>query len=164
LELARFDAGQEPMARSHFDLSHGAQQAVELVRPLAKQRGVKIECELPAVTCAGDAERISQVTTNLLTNAVQFNRADGTVRVTCVRRDLHAVLEVTDTGVGIAPEDLPHIFERFYRADRARSSGLGRTGLGLSICKAIVEAHSGTIEVHSEPGVGTTFTLRLPAD
>jgi len=164
LELARFDAGQEPITRNPFDLSHVAQQAVELVRPLAKQRGVKIECDLPSVTCAGDAERISQVATNLITNAVQFNRADGTVRVSSGRRDRHALLEITDTGVGIAPEDLPHIFERFYRADKARSSGLGRTGLGLSICKAIVEAHSGTIEVRSTPGTGSTFTLKLPAD
>lgn len=164
LELARFDAGQEPMARGRFDLSHVAQQAVELVRPLAKQRGVRIECDLPSVSCAGDAERISQVATNLITNAVQFNRADGTVRVATSRRERHALLEITDTGVGIAPEDLPHIFERFYRADKARSSGLGRTGLGLSICKAIVEAHSGTVAVRSEPGKGSTFTLKLPAD
>ena len=109
----------------------------------------------------GDPERLAQVVTNLLTNAIQYNQSEGEVRVKLESQNGLAVLTVTDTGPGIAAEDLPRVFERFYRADKSRT-GAGNSGLGLSICKAIVEAHGGTIEVASEVGTGTTFTVRLP--
>jgi signal transduction histidine kinase len=162
LELARFDAGQEPMKREPFDLSQVARECVNLVRPLAERRGIKIDCDLPPLQCPGDAARISQVVTNLLTNAIGFNRDHGEVRVSVDAQDSVALLKVQDTGPGIPTEDLPHIFERFYRVDKARSSLQGRTGLGLAICKAIVTAHGGTIEVASQPGSGTASTVTLP--
>ena len=161
LELARLDAGQEPMKRMKFDLSQTARDCVELIRPLADERGVKIHCELPPVECHGDAERLAQVITNLLTNAIQYNQANGEVRISAKLQGSMMLLAVSDTGPGISGEDLPHVFERFYRADQSRSTG--QTGLGLAISKAIVEAHGGTIEVSSQPGAGTTFTVRLPA-
>ena len=99
--------------------------------------------------------------TNLLTNAVQYNQPDGEVRVNLKSENGLAVLEIFNTGKGIAAEDLPRVFERFYRADKSRT-GAGNSGLGLSICKAIVEAHGGTLEATSVTG-GTTFTVRLPA-
>jgi heavy metal sensor kinase len=163
LELARLDAGEEQMKHACFDLSRVARDCVELVRPLAAERGVEIHSELPAVECLGDAERVGQVVTNLISNAIHFNRERGEVRITTRAENGTAFLTVADTGVGIPPEDLPHIFERFYRVDKSRSRIQGKTGLGLAICKAIVEAHSGAIEVTSHPGDGSTFEVRLPA-
>jgi heavy metal sensor kinase len=163
LELARLDAGQEPMKHQPFDLSRVARDSVELVRPLAAERGMEIQCDLPAVGCVGDPERVSQVVTNLISNAIHFNQEHGQVRVATRSENGTAFLTVADTGVGIPPEDLPHIFERFYRVDKSRSRIQGKTGLGLAICKAIVEAHSGTIEVTCKPGAGTTFEVRLPS-
>ena len=161
LELARFDAGQEVLKRQPFDLSKTVADCAELVQPLAAARGVKIISEISPVEITGDAERLAQVVTNLLTNAIQFNRPDGDVRVTLAVQNSLAVLTVADTGQGIPPADLLRVFERFYRADPSRTGG-GHAGLGLSICQAIVAAHSGTIEAASDLGTGTTFTLRLP--
>jgi two-component system, OmpR family, sensor kinase len=162
LELARLDAGQEPMEREPFDLSQVARECVEFVRPLAAQRGIELRCELPAVPCYGDAERIIQVVTNLLTNAIQFNHDQGQVRVSVRAENGGAILTVSDTGEGIPADDLPHVFERFYRVDKSRSRAQNRTGLGLAISKAIIEAHGGNIEAFSRPGSGSTFTVRLP--
>jgi len=162
LALARLDAGQEPIQRVKFDLSQTVWNCVELLRPLAAERGIRIQCELPPVEAPGDAERLAQVVTNLLANAVQYNKPNGEVRVTTKLQGGLVLLTVSDTGPGIPAEHLPHVFERFYRADPSRSSG--QTGLGLAISKAIVEAHGGTIEVSSRPGEGTTFTVVLPAN
>jgi heavy metal sensor kinase len=162
LELARLDAGQEPMKRQPFDLLRVARECVDLVRPLAAERGVQIHCDLAARECVGDAERIGQVITNLLTNAIHFNRAQGEVRLSARTEGNMLLLTVGDTGQGIPPDDIPHIFERFYRADKSRSRIQGRNGLGLAICKAIVDAHGGSIEVASNVGVGSTFTVKLP--
>ncbi|HZR19342.1 MAG TPA: ATP-binding protein [Verrucomicrobiae bacterium] len=164
LALARLDAGQEPMKQECFDLARVVRDCVELVRPLAAERSLELRCDLPQVQCTGDPERLGQVVTNLLSNAIHFNRDRGEVRVTARSDNGTAILSVTDTGTGIPPEDLPHIFERFYRVDKARSRIQGKTGLGLAICKAIVEAHSGTIQVSSQLGVGSTFEVRLPTD
>ncbi len=160
LALARLDAGQETMKRLNFDFAKTISECVAGIQPLADERAVKIQCDLPAIECAGDSERLAQVVTNLLTNAVQYNQPGGEVRVKLETQDGVALLTVVDTGPGISAEDLPRVFERFYRADKSRSTG--GNGLGLSISKAIVEAHSGTIVAASETGTGTTFTVRLP--
>jgi two-component system, OmpR family, sensor kinase len=160
LALARLDAGQEQMKRLDFDLSKTAHDCVESVRPLADERGVKIISKLSALEITGDSERLAQVVTNLLTNAIQYNLPDGEVRVKLESQNGMAILTVSDTGQGISPEDLPRVFERFYRADKSRSTG--GNGLGLAISKAVVEAHGGTIEVSSEENVGTIFIVRLP--
>lgn len=162
LELARFDAGQAAMKREPFDLSQVARDCVKLVQPLCERRGIQIDCDLPAVQCVGDAGRINQVVTNLLTNAIEFNQDQGQVRISTGSDHAGILLKVTDTGQGIPADDLPHIFERFYRVDKSRSSLRGRTGLGLAICKTIVAAHDGTIEVSNQPGRGAAFTVRLP--
>jgi two-component system, OmpR family, sensor kinase len=163
LELARLDAGQDQMKRMRFDLSETARDCVELIRPLADERGVNIHCELPPLECSGDPEQIARVIANLLTNAIQYNKENGEVRVTTERQDGGVILTVSDTGQGITAEDLPHIFERFYRTDKSRSGASGHAGLGLAIAKAIVEAHGGVIEVSSQPETGSTFTVHLPA-
>ena len=163
LALARLDAGQEPMRQEQFDLARVTRDCAEMVRPLAAERKVELVCDLTAVHCLGDPERVSQVVTNLLSNAIHFNHEGGEVRIRTQGENGTSLLTVQDTGVGIPPEDLPHVFERFYRVDKSRSRIQGKTGLGLAICKAIVEAHSGTIEVTSQPGAGSTFLVRLPA-
>ena len=163
LELARYDAGQEPVKRTPFDLAEQARAGVERVGVLARERNIQIHCDLTPVEVRGDADRLGQVITNLLTNAVQYNRDGGDIRVTTCRENGVAVLTVADGGPGLAPEDLPHVFERFYRGDKSRARAEGHCGLGLAICQAIVEAHGGRIEVASQPGAGAKFTVRLPA-
>jgi heavy metal sensor kinase len=160
LELARLDAGQQPMKRSRFDLAQTARDCVTLISPLADTRHVKISCDLPPLECLGDSERLSQVITNLLTNAITYNKENGEVRVRGEAKNGSVIVTVSDNGVGISPEALPRVFDRFYRADSSRTSG--NTGLGLAISKAIVEAHGGEIEVSSQPEVGSVFTMRLP--
>lgn len=162
LELARFDAGQEQLKRIPFDLATKTRECVELLQPLAAERRVKISTDLAPANCSGDPERLSQVVMNLLTNAVTYNRPDGEVRVAVGAQDGSVILTVTDTGMGIASEDAPHVFKRFYRADKSRTASAGNSGLGLAICKSIVTAHGGTLDFISEPGRGTTFTVRLP--
>jgi len=161
LELARYDAGQEVLKRQEFEFSKIIADCAEMVQPLGVERGVEILTELEPLKITGDCERLAQVVTNLLTNAIQYNHADGQVLVKLARQDGLAIMEISDTGNGIAPEDLPRVFERFYRADKSRTGG-GNAGLGLAICKAIVEAHGGTIEVSSTTKVGTKFVVRLP--
>jgi two-component system OmpR family sensor kinase len=160
LELARLDAGQEQMNRLPFDLSQTARDCAELIRPLAEERGVKMALDLTPLRCVGDSERIGQVITNLLANAVQYNRPGGEIRLSTHANNGTALLTVADTGQGIAPEALSRIFERFFRVDNSRSSG--HAGLGLAISKAIVAAHGGALEASSQLGAGSTFTVRLP--
>ena len=163
LTLARLDSGEATASREPCDLDRVTRDAIELLRPLAQEQSIALEVEATPTRCVGNAEQLGQVVTNLVSNAIAYNRPGGSVRVKVTSEPGAAVLAVCDTGQGIAPEDLPHIFERFYRADKARSSAAGRTGLGLAITQAIVEAHSGTIEVATELGKGSTFTVRLPA-
>jgi len=161
LELTRFDAGQEVLKRMKFDLAGTVAEGMESVRTLAAERQVKMVAETKPVEITGDPERLAQVVLNLLTNAIQFNQPGGEVRLKLEVSGGLAVLHVVDTGRGIAAEDLPHVFERFYRAEKSRT-GAGNSGLGLAICRAIVEAHGGSITAASVPGDGATFVVRLP--
>jgi heavy metal sensor kinase len=162
LELARLDAGQDTIRVERLDLARVAAECVEMLRPLATERDIVIHSDLAAAECRGDAERIAQVITNLVSNAIHFNRDRGEVRVSTRTENGAAILTVSDSGPGIPVEDLPHIFERFYRVDKSRSGAQGRTGLGLAICKAIVDSHHGSIDVKSQPGAGSTFNVKLP--
>ena len=161
LELARLDAREEPLSRTACDLATIAGECVELLRPLATARGIRFLTDLSPVACHGDPERLAQVVTNLLSNAIDYNRDAGEVRISTRGENGTAELVIADTGIGIPAEDLPHIFTRFHRANKARTGG--HTGLGLAIAQAIVQAHGGAIEAASEPGKGATFTVRLVA-
>jgi heavy metal sensor kinase len=161
LDLARLDSGQEPLRDTACDLSKIAAECVELVRPLAAARKITIDAELCDACCLGNPERLAQVVTNLLSNAIEHTSDRVTLRTRT--EDGSVVLTVSDTGPGIAPEDQPHVFERFYRANASRSDGAQHSGLGLAISQAIVGAHGGALEVSSPPGEGATFTMRLPA-
>lgn len=161
LTLARADAGKLEMKSEQFDLSKAVQDCADLLEPLAAKRKVHLTLNLQPTAVAGDAFRIAEVITNLLTNAINYNRDKGAVNVTVTPEESTAVLIVADTGVGIAEEDQQLLFERFYRVDKARSRELGGCGLGLAICKSIVEAHGGTIAFTSIVNQGTTFVVRL---
>lgn len=163
LELARFDSGQETIHRTPFDLADLAGDAVGLLETLAAARNIRIETKLSAAPATGDADRIRQVLINLVSNAIYYNKPNGLVRVSTRSAAGEAIVVVEDNGLGIAAEDLPKIFKRFYRADKARSRDNGNSGLGLAICKAIVDAHGGQLAVTSKLETGTVFTLSLPA-
>ena len=159
LLLARADAGEVTVRREPVDLSALATDVAEMYEPLAEERGVRFRCEcgspLPVV---GDPARLRQLVTNLVDNAIKFTEPGGSVTLRVEAAGEEARLAVEDTGVGIAPEHLPHVFERFYQADPARS--VGGSGLGLSICRWIVEAHGGSIVATS--GEGSAFVVVLP--
>lgn len=161
LQLARFDAGQEEIQHDSLDLARITGDCVEALQPLVRERSLRIDCELNPAPATGDADLLKRVVTNLISNAIQYNRPAGEICV--VTRDSRggAELVVSDTGPGITPEHFPHIFKRFYRADKSRARAQGRAGLGLAICKAIVDAHGGTLEATSVIGSGSTFRLQL---
>ncbi len=161
LQLARLDACREAMKREPLDLAAVGAECAALLRPLVEQSGVSVAAEWFEARCSGDAELLGQVVTNLLSNAIQYNRADGYVRVRTQRSGARAEIAVINTGPGISEKDLPRVFDRFYRVEASRS--VGRSGLGLAIAKAIVDAHGGTVTAESEPGGETTFTVSLPA-
>lgn len=162
LELARLEAGRDQIHRKPLDLAKITRACIERLGPLAAERGIQIHRDLAPATVAGNANHLGQVVTNLLCNAIHYNRPNGEIRVTTRNENTAAVLIVADTGMGISAEDIPHIFERFYRADKSRAQVANHAGLGLAICKAIVDAHAGTVVVASQPGLSTTFVVRLP--
>ena len=161
LTLARLDSSQDSNRRA-CDISGIARETIDALRPLANQHKVTVTSELQPAIGIIDPEQIAQVITNLLSNAIYYNRAGGEVRVKTSADGKQCVIVVSDNGQGISAEDLPHIFERFYRADKSRSPSNGRAGLGLAIAKVIVDQHEGSLNLVSVPDNGSTFTVRLP--
>lgn len=164
LLLARADAGQEFFRRAPFRLDVALGDVVDLFAPVADEKEVDLSVsERDAVWIDGDDGRMRQMIGNLLDNAIKFTPAGGAVRVALVVTGSGAEIEIRDTGVGIASEHLRRVFDRFYRVDSARSREEGGAGLGLSICRTIVESHGGRIKVTSSPGQGTTAAVWLPS-
>jgi signal transduction histidine kinase len=133
------------------------------VRPLAADRGVEIRLTRAPAVVTGDSDRLAEALTNVVVNAVQYNRAGGDVNIRVGREDGDVAIDVRDTGIGIPAADCTRVFEPFYRADAARSRDAGGAGLGLAVARAIVERHGGHITCASEPGAGTLISIRLPA-
>ena len=159
LESPKVVSGPEP-----FTVREVVESAMRTVDAEAHLRAVKLECgALEDAQVFGQRTQLEQALVNLLDNAVKFNRPGGDVRVEIARRDGNVAIVISDSGIGIPHDDLPRIFERFYRVDKARSRAVGGTGLGLSIVKHIVERMNGTIAVESQLGKGSTFTVVLPA-
>ncbi len=162
LTLAKNDSGELQLHRESVDLGRIVSEGVALVEPLAAESGVDIVCGIDSITTGADASRFAQVVGNLLSNAIRYTPAGGRVRVSFGRDGNVAKLTVEDNGIGIPAENVPRIFDRFYRVDSARAAKDGGTGLGLAITKAIVEAHGGSVGCASVEGRGTTFEVRLP--
>jgi len=169
LDVSRLDRGTVEIHPDRLDLNRLISQVMVAHRMRAERRGIGLEVELgdqlPAIWA--DHRRMTQVLNNLLNNAINYTGDGGLIRL----RSWHArdekgdsvLFSVSDTGVGISPEDLPFVFDRFFRSEAVKNSGIPGTGLGLSIVHDIVELHRGGIGVESTPGKGTLFTVRLPA-
>ncbi len=163
LTLARADSGQESLEREPLALDELAGEVVGQLGPLAEARGLHLELgRVEPVVVTGDQTRLMQLLFNLADNALKYTPTGGRVTISTERQDGRAVVAVADTGIGIAAEHQPRLFERFYRVDKARSRAESGTGLGLAICDWIARAHGGRIEVASLPGQGSTFTVYLP--
>jgi signal transduction histidine kinase len=164
LALARLDAGVDTLRPQPIDVASLAEQCAALVRPLAEARALSLTVrhDGPAPVVA-DPDKLREVLTNLLHNAIEYNRPAGSVDLTVARDNGTLRVEVRDTGVGIAPEARARIFERFYRADPSRHAEGLHAGLGLAIVKGYVDLMGGSIDVESAPGQGSTFRVELPA-
>ena len=164
LELSKLDSGLVLLDLRPDDLRATVEQAVEQAQPAARRRGVLLEVDLPShpLRVRHDPVRIGQVVANLVGNAIKFTSRGGRISVAVAPTSRGASIEVTDTGVGIAPEELPRIFERFYRGTRASEARGSGSGLGLAIVRSIVEMHGGSVSVESRLGAGSTFTVALP--
>ncbi|MES2124038.1 MAG: HAMP domain-containing sensor histidine kinase, partial [Gemmatimonadota bacterium] len=167
LTLARADEGRASLVLVETDLRELVREGLETAEILGTDQGIAVLSELPdePVMVPLDAPRVRQLLMNLVTNAVKYTPAGGQVSIRLAHENDTAVLSVADSGIGIAPGDTENVFERFWRADPARSRTGDRpgTGLGLAISKWIAEAHGGTIEVQSRPGRGSIFTVRFPS-
>jgi signal transduction histidine kinase len=163
LTLARADEGRLELLRSPVRLREIADEVAADLGPVAAKRDVTIAAAGDAPPVDADRERIRQVVANLVDNAVKYSRPGGAVRIDASRDNGHAEMRVSDDGVGIPADALPHVFDRFYRVDSARVRASGGSGLGLAICHEIATAHGGRIRAESEEGRGSSFSLTLPA-
>lgn len=171
LELSKIESRRIPLQFSPIEMEHFVEQTVQVVSAEADKRGIRLESSVPPnLFLEADEDRLRQIMINLLSNGINYTPEGGRVRI-----DVEAVeqeegpesyervrITISDTGIGIPKKDLPRIFERFYRVDKARSRSSGGTGLGLSIVKHLVELHKGTISVESDAGLGSRFTIELP--
>ena len=164
LLLSKIESGQIPLKREPVKLPALVDRTLGLLRRLIEQKQHKVVTAIPGglPPILGDEERLGQVFTNLLDNAIKYTPDHGTITLAAEVVQDAVEVSVEDTGIGIPPQDLPRIFERFYRVDKARSRELGGTGLGLAIVKHLVEGHGGSVSVESLPGQGTRFRVRLP--
>jgi heavy metal sensor kinase len=163
LVLSRLDAGDEQIGTEVVDLGMLSKNTGDQMRLLSEEKQLSLEFDLePGVRVQGSTSRLKQVVVNLLDNAIKYSKPGGHIRISVRASESAAWLEVSDDGVGIPAGSLPHVFERFYRADRARSRETGGSGLGLSIAQAIAKVHGGALHVTSTEGVGTGVTLELP--
>lgn len=163
LTLARIDEGRLELLRSRVDLGAVAADVAASLRPLAEAQGIPVTVSGDGVEVAADPEHLRRAVRNLVENAVKYTGAGGRVDLEVWRRNGEAGLTVTDTGPGIPEALLERIFDRFVRADMARSRSTGGSGLGLSITREIVEAHGGRVWAESTPGVGSAFSMGFPA-
>ena len=163
LTLSRLDHGKVDMKESLLDVSQLIRNAVSTMALEAKNHGLTLGCETKGtLKVTGDGERLMQVIINIISNAIKYNQPNGKIDVSAFLEEEKVQIIIKDTGLGIPEEDLPRIFERFYRVDKARSREKGGTGLGLAIAKEIIEQHGGSVSISSIYGQGTAVTIALP--
>jgi two-component system phosphate regulon sensor histidine kinase PhoR len=161
LMLAKLEA-ELPATRDHFDLMAVIKEQIALRKNALADRGIQVSVECPEIQIQADRARLATALSNLIDNAIHYNKPGGQIRISAERHNGTLNLSVTDTGNGIPSEELHRIFERFYRVDKSRTRESGGTGLGLSIVKHAIESQGGTINVTSRIGAGSTFTIHLP--
>ena len=162
-ELAQAESGRFILNTSRVELSSLVEKTVAGLQPLFDDKGVALGVEAnDRIAGVFDKDKIKQVLVNLLVNAVKFTPAGGEVLVKIGAEEGKAVISVSDTGIGIEPDSLPYVFERFFREEKSRNRATGGSGIGLTIAKKLVELHGGTIEAFSRPGAGSTFVVTLP--
>jgi signal transduction histidine kinase/DNA-binding response OmpR family regulator len=161
LDLAKVEAGRMELRMETFDLSAAVAELVNGTQPLADRKDLTVETDVPSMAVVADRGRMRQILYNLVSNAIKFTPEGGTIRIRAEDMATGVQLSVADTGVGIAPEDLPTIFDEFHQVGRTAERE-GGTGLGLALVQRLINAHGGRVDVESTPGEGTTFTLTLP--
>ena len=166
LLLTRLDAGESVIRHETLSLDAAVRDVVDLFTPTAEEKGLSLVVEkVDPLLIKGDDGRLRQVIGNLLDNAIKYTASKGQIGVSLAQSNGHARLQVTDTGMGISAEDMPRVFDRFYRADPSRSAvSAAGVGLGLSICRSIIEAHGGRIHIESSPRQGTRVLVSVPVD
>ncbi len=165
LTLSRMDSHNMDLHWERVNFSNTVAETIHLLLPQADKRGQRLESRItPNIVLSGDASKLSQIVYNLTENALKYTADGGRIVVTLIERGRQAVLTVRDNGIGIPAEDVSHIFDRFYRVDKARSRETGGTGLGLSIVRQLIQLHGGEITVNSRQGEGSEFTVRLPLE
>jgi heavy metal sensor kinase len=165
LALAKLDSGDFQLEFSRIDLGKLVTSTAEQMRLLAEEKSIQLRYEIePGVRVKGEPSRLTQLIVNLLGNAISYTGEGGDIVLSVAGENQSAIFEVSDNGIGIPADALPHVFERFYRADKARSRDCGGSGLGLSIVKAICTAHRGEVSIESTEGIGTRVSVCLPLD
>lgn len=163
LDLAQLEGEEYPLKLSLYPFAQQIKDSLASYLPLMQKKGIKVITDLdPDVIVYADQERMSQVLSNIIDNAYKYTPSDGTVSIRLTAPKESIILEISDTGMGIPEEDLPHIGERFYRVDKSRSREMGGTGLGIAIVKQIVKNHGGTLNIQSTLGKGTKVIICLP--
>ena len=156
-------SAESQMNISQVHINHELEMILKRLRPIAKRSNVELILEsIREVTADVDKVKLNLAVTNLVENAIKYNIDSGWVRVTLDADHKYFYVKVADSGIGIPEDSVDHIFERFFRVDKARSREVGGTGLGLSITKNVIQMHHGVIDVESTPGEGTTFSMRIP--
>jgi signal transduction histidine kinase len=163
LDLARLESGRVQFIINCFDLAELINECVEIVQKKADEHHIKLDVKIPPdfPLVEADRDKIKQVLLNLLSNAINYNCPDGFVKINVKLQEDDWTLSVRNSGTGIPPKALPHLFQKFYRVEKSEGQAVG-TGLGLSICKQIISSHGGSIEVKSRYGKGATFTIHIP--
>ena len=153
-----------PVSRERFDLKDAIDQQLLAKRHLLSANDLQTAVDCPAIEIEADRSRLMRAVSNLLDNAIHYNRLGGSIRVSVAVTGSYVRIEVADTGPGIPPADLARIFERFYRIDKSRTRDSGGTGLGLAVARHAIESQGGTLSVTSRVGAGSTFVIQLPAN
>jgi two-component system phosphate regulon sensor histidine kinase PhoR len=164
LDVAKIESGHGVQQQVPVNLAEILEQTITFMRAKAEEQGITLELELPAEVplIQADVRAMDEVFTNLISNAINYSPDGGVVAIAALPHGQYLEVRVSDTGIGIAPEEIPKIFDKFYRVKHPQTRQVIGTGLGLSIVRGIIEAHRGSVEVESEPGVGTTFRVLLP--